>query len=213
MAKVRIGHFVEAQILEAIEIDYIDESEVLSPADDHFMWTRAPKFLLSVSLRFGWSSASYRWRSFYDSHKRRNCMRYRVRLFAICVWWIKNPPYSKSTRRWTLRGCRRLASSCWIGPRPRTCWKLPVVNFKNEVLQHQQMLRCGWCNWGRGVLFRYFLVRRSCTNEQVAYGGHNQLPKSSNSGQLEDLWCFYVISMNENQIPWLSEENRWRIEY
>ena len=34
MAKCRVGHFVEAQILEAIEIDYIDESEVLSPADD-----------------------------------------------------------------------------------------------------------------------------------------------------------------------------------
>lgn len=34
MAKCRIGHFVEAQILEALEIDYIDESEVLSPADD-----------------------------------------------------------------------------------------------------------------------------------------------------------------------------------
>lgn len=34
MAKVRIGHFVEAQILQAINIDYIDESEVLSPADD-----------------------------------------------------------------------------------------------------------------------------------------------------------------------------------
>ena len=34
MAKVRIGHFAEAQILEAVEIDYIDESEVLSPADD-----------------------------------------------------------------------------------------------------------------------------------------------------------------------------------
>ena len=34
MAKVRIGHFVEAQVLQAIEIDYIDESEVLSPADD-----------------------------------------------------------------------------------------------------------------------------------------------------------------------------------
>lgn len=34
MAKVRIGHFVEAQILETLEIDYIDESEVLSPADD-----------------------------------------------------------------------------------------------------------------------------------------------------------------------------------
>ncbi|WP_124054016.1 pyridoxal 5'-phosphate synthase lyase subunit PdxS [Arcanobacterium ihumii] len=36
MAKVRIGHFVEAQILEALEIDYIDESEVLSPADAVF---------------------------------------------------------------------------------------------------------------------------------------------------------------------------------
>lgn len=36
MAKVRIGHFAEAQILQAIEIDYIDESEVLSPADDMF---------------------------------------------------------------------------------------------------------------------------------------------------------------------------------
>ncbi len=36
MAKVRIGHFTEAQILEAIEIDYIDESEVLSPADDKY---------------------------------------------------------------------------------------------------------------------------------------------------------------------------------
>jgi len=36
MAKCRIGHFVEAKILEAIEIDYIDESEVLSPADDVF---------------------------------------------------------------------------------------------------------------------------------------------------------------------------------
>lgn len=36
MAKCRIGHFAEAQILQAIEIDYIDESEVLSPADDKF---------------------------------------------------------------------------------------------------------------------------------------------------------------------------------
>src|SRR6187402_3916240 len=34
MAKARIGHFVEAQILEALEVDYIDESEVLTPADE-----------------------------------------------------------------------------------------------------------------------------------------------------------------------------------
>ncbi|KEQ35626.1 SOR/SNZ family protein [Streptococcus mitis] len=52
MAKVRIGHFVEAQILEAIEIDYIDESEVLSPADDRFhVDKKNSKFLLSVGLR------------------------------------------------------------------------------------------------------------------------------------------------------------------
>src|SRR3712207_9425175 len=34
MAKARIGHFAEAQVLEALEVDYIDESEVLTPADD-----------------------------------------------------------------------------------------------------------------------------------------------------------------------------------
>lgn len=38
MAKCRIGHFAEAQVLEAIEIDYIDESEVLSPADDVYLY-------------------------------------------------------------------------------------------------------------------------------------------------------------------------------
>src|SRR5919106_4183196 len=36
MAKCRIGHFVEAQILEALGVDYIDESEVLTPADEQF---------------------------------------------------------------------------------------------------------------------------------------------------------------------------------
>src|SRR5271154_5638932 len=39
MAKVRIGHFAEAQVLEALEVDYIDESEVLPPADEeHHVW-------------------------------------------------------------------------------------------------------------------------------------------------------------------------------
>lgn len=53
MAKVRIGHFVEAQILEAIEIDYIDESEVLSPADDryHIVIKQALRCLLFVVLK------------------------------------------------------------------------------------------------------------------------------------------------------------------
>ncbi|KAK2971022.1 hypothetical protein RJ640_025796 [Escallonia rubra] len=40
MAKARIGHFVEAQILEAIGVDYVDESEVLTPADDECFWVK-----------------------------------------------------------------------------------------------------------------------------------------------------------------------------
>jgi pyridoxal 5'-phosphate synthase pdxS subunit len=43
MAKARIGHFVEAQILEALDVDYVDESEVLTPADDRFHITK-PEF-------------------------------------------------------------------------------------------------------------------------------------------------------------------------
>src|SRR5215469_15094095 len=44
MAKVRIGHFAEAQVLEALEVDYIDESEVLTPADEeHHVWKHAFK--------------------------------------------------------------------------------------------------------------------------------------------------------------------------
>ncbi len=42
MAKVRIGHFVEAQILESLEVDYIDESEVLTPADEEFHIDKSP---------------------------------------------------------------------------------------------------------------------------------------------------------------------------
>src|SRR5512136_298932 len=42
MAKARIGHFVEAQILEAIGVDYIDESEVLTPADEAFHINKHP---------------------------------------------------------------------------------------------------------------------------------------------------------------------------
>ena len=52
MAKCRIGHFVEAQVLEAIDIDYIDESEVLSPADDVYHIIREISvFRLSAVLR------------------------------------------------------------------------------------------------------------------------------------------------------------------
>ncbi len=50
MAKARIGHFVEAQILQALAVDYIDESEVLTPADEHF---HIDKFAFSVPFVCG----------------------------------------------------------------------------------------------------------------------------------------------------------------
>ncbi|HKZ07307.1 MAG TPA: pyridoxal 5'-phosphate synthase lyase subunit PdxS [Methylomirabilota bacterium] len=50
MAKCRIGHFVEAQILEALGVDYIDESEVLTPADEHF---HVDKFAFKVPFVCG----------------------------------------------------------------------------------------------------------------------------------------------------------------
>ncbi len=42
MAKVRIGHFAEAQVLQALGVDYIDESEVLTPADDKYHIEKEP---------------------------------------------------------------------------------------------------------------------------------------------------------------------------
>src|SRR5438067_5849673 len=50
MAKCRIGHFVEAQILEALAVDFIDESEVLTPADEHF---HVDKFAFTVPFVCG----------------------------------------------------------------------------------------------------------------------------------------------------------------
>ena len=50
MAKVRIGHFAEAQILQALGVDYIDESEVLTPADEHF---HVDKFAFKVPFVCG----------------------------------------------------------------------------------------------------------------------------------------------------------------
>lgn len=72
MAKCRIGHFVEAQILEAIEIDYIDESEVLSPAGDVYLLTRhSSRFRLSRCERPGRGAAPDRGRCFDDPYQGR----------------------------------------------------------------------------------------------------------------------------------------------
>src|SRR5439155_26550379 len=50
MAKCRIGHFAEAQVLESLGVDYIDESEVLTPADEH---NHVDKFAFKVPFEFG----------------------------------------------------------------------------------------------------------------------------------------------------------------
>ena len=55
MAKVRIGHVAEARILQAIEIDYIDESEVLSPADDVYHIDRNQSTCRSCAARRTWA--------------------------------------------------------------------------------------------------------------------------------------------------------------
>ena len=72
MAKCRIGHFVEAQILEAIEIDYIDESEVLSPADDVYHIDKTQFKVPFVCGARDWESAAPdRGRCFDDPYQGR----------------------------------------------------------------------------------------------------------------------------------------------
>ena len=88
MAKCRIGHFVEAQILQAIEIDYIDESEVLSPADDKYHIDKTA-FDVPFCLRCagsGRSAAPHQRGRGYDPHQRASRARAMwCRLCAICA--------------------------------------------------------------------------------------------------------------------------------
>ena len=55
MAKCRIGHFAEAQILEALGVDFIDESEVLTPADEATTWTSSPSRCPSCAAAGTWA--------------------------------------------------------------------------------------------------------------------------------------------------------------
>ena len=73
MAKCRIGHFAEAQILQAIQIDYIDESEVLSPADDvyHIDKTRFAVPFVCGARDLGEAPAPHRRGRHDDPHERR----------------------------------------------------------------------------------------------------------------------------------------------
>ena len=77
MAKCRIGHFAEAQILQAIEIDYIDESEVLSPADDkyHIDKTKFDVPFVCGAKDLGEASQKNQRRCIYDKNKGRTWYR------------------------------------------------------------------------------------------------------------------------------------------
>ena len=79
MAKARIGHFVEARILEALGVDYIDESEVLTPADDRYHIDKRD-FTVPLRLRLpqpGRSPAPHRRRRGHDPHQGRTRHRQR----------------------------------------------------------------------------------------------------------------------------------------
>ena len=73
MAKCRIGHFVEAQVLQAIDIDYIDESEVLSPADDAYHIDKIPvqRAVRVRCARLGRGTAPHRRGRHDDPHEGR----------------------------------------------------------------------------------------------------------------------------------------------
>ena len=96
MAKCRIGHFAEAQILEAIEIDYIDESEVLSPADDkyHIDKTRVQRSFRMRCKGLGRGAPPYQRRRFHDKDKGRT--RYRRRCSGCTPY--ENDAAAKSDR-------------------------------------------------------------------------------------------------------------------
>ena len=73
MAKVRIGHTAEAQILQALQIDYIDESEVLTPADEnHIMKSSFQVPFVCGARNLGEALRTYRGRSRYDTHQGRS---------------------------------------------------------------------------------------------------------------------------------------------
>ncbi len=208
MAKVRIGHFVEAQILEAIEIDYIDESEVLSQLMTVSMWTRSFQVPFVCGAKDLGETNPSSWRSFYDSHKGEP-----VREISS-----SRSPYAydesefaafKSTRRWTLCGykdCKFL-----LGGQPSTNMEnYQLSTSQLEVLQHQQMLRW-WYNWGRGRLcrFRYFQVR-VLLNRQVLLLDKQTNYQILKLKQISEDWGSHgLVSMSQIQIL-MAERNEWK---
>lgn len=132
MAKCRIGHFVEAQILEALEIDYIDESEVLTPADDKYhinKWAFKIPFVcgarnLGEALRrIGEGAAMIRTKGEAGTGNVVEAVRH-LRQIMEDIRRVKNAPYEElMTIAKELEAPYHLVEYVWREG------KLPVVNF------------------------------------------------------------------------------------
>jgi len=132
MAKCRIGHFVEAQILEALEIDYIDESEVLTPADDKYhinKWAFKVPFVcgarnLGEALRrIGEGAAMIRTKGEAGTGNVVEAVRH-LRQIMDDIRRVKNAPYEElMTIAKELEAPYHLVEYVWREG------KLPVVNF------------------------------------------------------------------------------------
>ena len=132
MAKVRIGHIVEAQILEALEIDYIDESEVLTPADDKYhinKWDFKVPFVcgarnLGEALRrIGEGAAMIRTKGEAGTGNVVEAVRH-IRQIMDDIRKVKNAPYEElMTIAKEFEAPYHLVEYVWREG------KLPVVNF------------------------------------------------------------------------------------
>ena len=131
MAKARIGHFVEAQILEALEVDYVDESEVLTPADEaHHIdkWAFNIPFVcgcrnLGEALRrLSEGAAMIRTKGEAGTGDIVNAVRHMRAVFGD-IRRMGTPRLRSSTPR--RRSCRRRSSSCAGWPRTGACRSSP----------------------------------------------------------------------------------------
>jgi pyridoxal 5'-phosphate synthase pdxS subunit len=132
MAKCRIGHFVEAQVLQAIDIDYIDESEVLSPADDVYHIDKT-QFAVPFRLRRarpGRGAAPHCRGSVDDPHQGRAGHRRRsAGRKPHASHQLADPPRGEPARRRALREAKRLQVPVELVRFVHENERLPVVNF------------------------------------------------------------------------------------
>ena len=131
MAKARIGHFVEAQILQALGVDYVDESEVLTPADDEFhidKWAFTVPFVcgarnLGEALRrISEGAAMIRTKGEAGTG---NVVEAVTHMRTCCARWPSSPRCVPSSTWRRPRSSARRSTSCVRSPTGR----LPVVNF------------------------------------------------------------------------------------